>query len=75
MVYIEGVVFCDGCGVEVAWSPVVVKTLLPGSNLLSQRPLRYCCQTCADGLPCVCAERMELEDDRRSSSTAQGLDG
>lgn len=68
MACIEDAVFCDGCGVEITFSPVVVKDTHLGLVILAQRPLRYCCQACAQGLPCSCAERLELEDDRRSST-------
>lgn len=68
MASVEETIFCDGCGVEITWSPVVVKVARPGWQVLPQRPLRYCCQACADGFPCNCAERMELDDERRGSS-------
>jgi len=50
---IENTVYCDGCGVEITWSPVVHNTR------------DYCCQDCYQGLPCKCGERAELEEDRR----------
>ncbi|HSQ28183.1 MAG TPA: hypothetical protein VLM80_13755 [Anaerolineales bacterium] len=68
MASIENTIFCDGCGVEITWSPVLVRNSRLGSGLLVQRPLRYCCQACSEGLPCKCTERMELEEQRRSSS-------
>jgi hypothetical protein len=46
-------VWCDGCGAEITWNPI----------LASKR--RYCCQDCLEGRPCRCGERMELDDDRR----------
>ena len=70
MASIENTIFCDGCGVEITWSPVLVRNTGPGFGLLAQRPLRYCCQDCAQGLPCNCAERMELEEERRISSVS-----
>jgi hypothetical protein len=56
---IEATVWCDGCGVEITWGPWVVEKR------------RYCCQDCAQGLACRCAERMEQENERsnRSSDT------
>ncbi len=53
MVWLDHSLFCDGCGVEIDWAPVVVK----------QR--RYCCQDCADGRDCDCALRTDLEDELR----------
>ncbi|HRX02067.1 MAG: hypothetical protein KDI07_11305 [Anaerolineae bacterium] len=35
-------VICDGCGVEVTWTPV-----LRGEKT-------FCCQQCAQGLACEC---------------------
>jgi hypothetical protein len=46
-------VWCDGCGVEVTWGPVVV-----GERI-------YCCQDCAQGIPCECGALMEMDDERR----------
>lgn len=68
MASIENSIFCDGCGVEITWSPVVIRQLKKGVGLSGRRVYTFCCQACADGLPCTCAERMELEDDRRSGS-------
>ncbi len=48
-------VWCDGCGVEITWSPVHDKSRT------------YCCQDCRDGQPCKCGERMELDERRRAS--------
>ena len=36
-------VYCDECGVEITWTPVVI----------DGRP--YCCRDCAVGLECDCA--------------------
>jgi hypothetical protein len=35
-------VVCQGCGVEIAWAPVLV----------DHQP--YCCRDCAEGRPCEC---------------------
>ncbi|RPI87835.1 MAG: hypothetical protein EHM41_03480 [Chloroflexi bacterium] len=56
MARIEDAVFCDGCGVEITWSPVIVS----GKD--------YCCADCRDGLVCYCGDRMEMEDERRTGS-------
>jgi hypothetical protein len=50
-------VWCNGCGAEITWNPV-----LSGKH-------RYCCQDCLNGKPCRCAERMEIEDERRQEDT------
>lgn len=49
----ESVVYCDGCGIEITWSPVV------------EDGRRYCCKDCRDGLPCRCGERLELDEEKR----------
>lgn len=56
---IENTLFCDGCGVEVIWAPVV-----SGNRY-------YCCQDCRDGLECSCGERMEFEDERSGELSEQ----
>jgi hypothetical protein len=54
MVLIEGTLWCDGCGVEITWAPVV-----SGNE-------HYCCQNCLDGIECECALQQEMDDDRRA---------
>lgn len=51
----RAVVWCDGCGVEISWAPVVDQQFI------------YCCSDCHADLPCRCGERMELEDERRQA--------
>jgi hypothetical protein len=51
-------VWCDGCGVEILWSPLIV----------DHRD--YCCEDCRDGLPCECGDRMEAEERRRHANQA-----
>jgi hypothetical protein len=48
-----GLVWCDGCGVEIFWGPVVT----------NER--HYCCLDCRDGLKCECATRQEIDVDER----------
>ena len=43
MGWIEGVLFCDGCGAEVHMASLVVRD---GAY--------YCCKRCADGERCDC---------------------
>ncbi len=66
MAKLQDSVFCDGCGIEVTWTPYYRE---PTHNQLGirQRVRRgeYCCQDCAQGYKCSCGERMLLEDDRR----------
>lgn len=56
---IEDTLFCDGCGAEVIWAPVV-----SGSHY-------FCCQDCRDGLECSCGDRMEHDDERGSVRSEQ----
>jgi hypothetical protein len=62
MTKIEGVVYCDGCGAEITWSPVVIHAT---TSPLQLRSGHYCCADCADGRPCLCGERMEFVDEFR----------
>jgi len=62
MTTIEGVVYCDGCGAEITWSPVVVRA---ANRHAQQRAGQYCCPDCAEGRPCPCGERMEFVDEIR----------
>jgi hypothetical protein len=47
-------IWCDGCGVEILWAPLVVDERY------------YCCEACLEGVPCACGERMEMADERRA---------
>jgi hypothetical protein len=57
MTWYEEMTWCDGCGVEVTWGPIVIE----GRS--------YCCQDCAQGYTCACGERMEMEEDSRDSGS------
>lgn len=55
----DNTIYCDGCGVEITWSPVIIG-------------LRdYCCEDCREGLPCRCGERMEQEEERRGTPSEE----
>ncbi len=54
----EPTVWCKGCGAEINWAPVIVDQHY------------FCCEDCANGLPCQCGERMEWEDDHKSKKDA-----
>ena len=41
----DEVTWCDGCGVEITWGPVLVDSRA------------YCCRECSHGIPCRCGER------------------
>ena len=57
-----GVVWCDGCGVEILWAPLVKK------ETKGAREKDFCCRDCKSGYVCNCSERAEMEDDRREYS-------
>jgi len=50
MGWIEGVLFCDGCGAEIAMASLVVRD---GAY--------FCCSRCADGERCDCG--LVLDDE------------
>lgn len=54
MARIDTTIWCDGCGVEIVWGPLVV-----GRQT-------FCCQDCLDGRPCMCGERLDQEVDRHT---------
>ena len=56
MAEIDGVLFCDGCGVEIIGAPIVRDNQI------------YCCETCAEGLPCDCG--LIFDDERRQSNNS-----
>jgi hypothetical protein len=51
----EGV-FCEGCGTEILWSPVVVMSSSGARH-------DYCCEACRDGIKCDCGVRMEVTEE------------
>ena len=53
MARLENTIWCDGCGVEITWIPVV------------HDRRDYCCQQCLAGIHCECDELVELGEDRR----------
>jgi hypothetical protein len=55
---LELTIWCDNCGVEITWAPLI------------QHERDYCCLDCFEGRPCRCAERMEVEDDRRTAGNS-----
>ena len=59
MSHIEGMIYCDGCGVEFSWSPII------------SGEYNYCCQDCLEGRQCGCGERLEMEENRRAGGEDQ----
>lgn len=55
MVQYQETVWCDGCGVEINWSPVIYHNR------------KYCCEDCLKGFVCRCGERIEFDEERRTS--------
>jgi hypothetical protein len=58
MTWYDEITWCDGCGVEITWGPVLVDRRI------------YCCRECSQGIPCACGERMELDEEQRSIGAA-----
>jgi hypothetical protein len=54
---IEENVWCDGCGTEITWAPVI------------EGKRRYCCQD-QSGLPAAAAKRLETDEERRIKKTS-----
>lgn len=55
MVRIDDTLWCDGCGVEILWAPVIYDRR------------NFCCEVCCRGEECDCALRLEEDDERRES--------
>jgi hypothetical protein len=47
----EHALWCDGCGVEVTWAPVLIEGR------------RFCCALCATGGGCECGYAVEDEEE------------
>ena len=60
MTGIDSTFWCDSCGVEILWGPIVIERRY------------YCCRDCYVGLRCKCSERMEMEDERREVDSSIG---
>lgn len=52
-------VWCDGCGVEILWSPI------------EETGRDFCCEECRRGWPCECGDRLEEEERRARSGSTQ----
>lgn len=49
--------FCDGCGVEITWAPIL------------SEGRRYCCALCARGGDCGCGYAVEDEGEEGPAIT------
>jgi hypothetical protein len=56
MVQFDDSLFCDGCGVEIRWAPVI------------EKGKQYCCCDCRDGLECNCGAEMDEEQRGRKNA-------
>jgi hypothetical protein len=45
------IVHCSGCGIEITWSATINNGRL------------FCCDDCSQGIPCACADSVELDTD------------
>lgn len=57
MIQYQETIWCDGCGVEIYWAPIIVNNR------------KYCCEACLNGHVCRCGEHLELDEERRTSTT------
>jgi hypothetical protein len=57
MTWYEEMTWCDGCGAEITYGPV----LNAGRS--------YCCHDCSLGILCSCGERMDLDEEMRPSNS------
>jgi len=55
-------IWCDGCGVEIVWSPV------------REAGRNFCCDDCRYGLPCECGDDLEEAERRARLGTTSVAD-
>lgn len=53
----EKTIWCDGCGAEITWGPIVARNRI------------YCCEDCVHRISCDCGYRMEFDEETQGSST------
>ena len=53
MTWREEMTWCDGCGAEITWGPVL------------DDGRKFCCHDCCLGILCACSERMEMDEEQR----------
>jgi hypothetical protein len=53
MTWYDEMTWCDGCGAEITWVPVLADEG------------KYCCRDCSQGIQCACGERMEFDEEQR----------
>lgn len=64
MVRIEDTIWCNNCGVEILWAPLVI-----GKH-------DYCCRECYLGLVCECGALEDEDEEHRMKSPAlSGMPG
>lgn len=61
MALIEGTIFCDNCGIEISWAPIMVQKF------------HYCCRECFNYYPCECGDRTDMEEERRQQPIVPGI--
>ena len=56
------IVWCSGCGIEITWSAITFK-----GNY-------FCCDDCSQGIPCACADSVELDTNLYKSQSLTRVD-
>ena len=59
MVQYRDTIWCDGCGAEILWTPIVANNL------------HYCCLDCKNGFGCDCGGDQEEEYREAAPQTVQ----
>jgi hypothetical protein len=67
MPIIEGVFFCENCGIEILSSPYIPNHQ---NKHVTKEAVYYCCRECYQGYKCSCKSSFEFEEDRRSKTTS-----
>jgi hypothetical protein len=65
MPIIEGVIFCENCGIEIMSSPYIPNQI---KKHIAKEAVYYCCLECYQGYKCSCSGNFEFEDELRSKN-------
>jgi len=57
----EDSIWCDGCGIEIRWRPLIVGKVV------------FCCTDCLRGRSCDCLDRLDIEDERREGKSIANI--
>jgi hypothetical protein len=57
----EDSIWCDGCGIEIRWRPLIAGKFV------------FCCTDCLHGYHCDCLDGLDIEDERREGKSIANI--